>query len=251
MSTQSFYPPHHLTMGEGGAVNICGSLRLQRPAESLRDWGRDCYCPTGKDNTCGKRFSWQLGDLPSGYDHKFIYSHLGYNLKPLEIQAAIGRIQMERLENFSERRKQNWQYLRKGLSDLDEFLDFALPEHATGWNFNGFSWDKTNCQTDCSWFGFMIKIRKEAPFLKTNFSKKLVEKKIGNRMLFGGNLTKQPVFIKLKNDNPNSYRVVGNLNGADQLMNQALFLGTYPGLNNKMLDYEIETIHDIVKNFTK
>ena len=247
ISTQSFYPPHHITMGEGGAVNISGSLKLKRPAESFRDWGRDCYCSSGKDNTCKKRFSWQLGELPEGYDHKFIYSHLGYNFKPLDIQAAIGRVQLKRLPAFIEARKQNWEYLRNGLSDLEDYFEFALPEHATSWIKNGFTWDDSGCRTDCSWFGFMLKVKAEAPFTKSELAQNLDQNKIGNRMLFGGNLLRQPAFIQLKKDRPESYRFVGNLNGADQLMQQALFLGTYPGLNKEMLDYEIEVIH----NFTK
>ena len=247
VSTLSFYPAHHITMGEGGAVNISGSLKLKRPAESFRDWGRDCYCPSGKDNTCKKRFSWQLGELPEGYDHKFIYSHLGYNFKPLDIQAAIGRVQLKRLPAFIEARKQNWEYLRNGLSGLEDYFEFALPEHATSWIKNGFTWDDSGCRTDCSWFGFMLKVKAEAPFTKSELAQNLDQNKIGNRMLFGGNLLRQPAFIQLKKDRPESYRVVGNLNGADQLMQQALFLGTYPGLNKEMLDYEIEVIH----NFTK
>jgi CDP-4-dehydro-6-deoxyglucose reductase, E1 len=246
LSTQSFYPPHHLTMGEGGAVNISGNLKLKRPAESFRDWGRDCYCQSGKDDTCNKRFSWQLGELPVGYDHKFIYSHLGYNMKPLDIQAAIGRVQLKRLPDFIAERKKNWEYLRKGLSGLEDYFEFALPEHATSWTEEGFTWDESGCRTECSWFGFMLKVRTEAPFTKSELAQNLDENKIGNRMLFGGNLLRQPAFIQLKKDRPDSFRIVGNLDGADQLMQQALFLGTYPGLNKEMLDYEIEIIH----NFT-
>ena len=247
LSTQSFYPPHHLTMGEGGAVNISGSIKLKRPLESFRDWGRDCYCASGKDDTCGKRFDWKLGELPEGYDHKYTYSHLGFNLKPLDIQAAIGRIQLRRLPHFIEARKHNWEVLRKGLNDLSEFFEFTLPTHATAWTHSGFAWDGSGCQTDCSWFGFMLCVRKEAPFSASDLARHLDTQKIGNRMLFGGNLLRQPALIQLKQDRPTALRVVGNLRGADKLMQQALFLGTYPGLSQAMMEYEIEVINDFVR----
>ena len=195
ISTQSFYPPHHLTMGEGGSVNIINSRKLSVIAESFRDWGRDCWCPSGVDNTCKKRFDWQLGDLPRGYDHKYTYSHLGFNLKPLDIQASIGRVQLKRLPEFIEKRKHNWNYLRAGLSKSEEFLEFALPTHATEWDISkGFSWDNTNCKSDCSWFGFKISTKKNSPFTRTELAKELDDHKIGNRMLFGGNLLRQPAF---------------------------------------------------------
>jgi len=165
ISTQSFYPPHHLTMGEGGAVNIVRDQKLKVVAESFRDWGRDCWCPSGKDDTCGKRFDWQLGELPAGYDHKYIYSHLGFNLKPLDPQAAIGRVQLRRLPEFIEARKRNWQTLREGLVPTEHVLEFSLPTHATGWDpAGGFSWDGSGCRTDCSWFGFKISVKPDAPF---------------------------------------------------------------------------------------
>ncbi len=248
ISTQSFYPPHHLTMGEGGAVNIVHRPGLKTYAESFRDWGRDCWCPSGKDNTCNKRFGWQLGELPEGYDHKYIYSHLGYNLKPLDPQAAIGRQQLKKLPAFIEARKRNWDYLRAGLADLGDCLDFSLPTHATGWTAeSGFTWDTTGCRTDCSWFGFMIRVRPGAPFSHTDLGRHLDAKKIGNRMLFGGNLLRQPVFVQLKKDRPDSFRVAAPLTGADAIMHTAIFLGTYPGLTKAMLDYELETIHAYVK----
>jgi CDP-6-deoxy-D-xylo-4-hexulose-3-dehydrase len=248
ISTQSFYPPHHLTMGEGGAVNIIHRPPLKTYAESYRDWGRDCWCPSGKDNTCNKRFGWQLGELPEGYDHKYIYSHLGYNLKPLDPQAAIGRQQLKKLPAFIEARKRNWDYLRAGLADLGEFFDFSLPTHATGWVSpeSGFSWDATGCRTDCSWFGFMIRVRPGSSFTHRELGRHLDGKKIGNRMLFGGNLLRQPVFVQLKKDRPNAFRVAAPLTGADEIMNTAIFLGTYPGLTITMLDYEIETIRAFV-----
>lgn len=248
ISTQSFYPPHHLTMGEGGAVNIVHRPGLKTYAESFRDWGRDCWCPSGKDNTCNKRFGWQLGELPEGYDHKYIYSHLGYNLKPLDPQAAIGRQQLKKLPAFIEARKRNWDYLRTGLADLGDYLDFSLPTHATGWTAeSGFAWDATGCRTDCSWFGFMIRVRPGAPFSHTDLGRHLDAKKIGNRMLFGGNLLRQPVFVQLKKDRPEAFRVAAPLTGADAIMHTAIFLGTYPGLTKAMLDYELDTIHAYVK----
>jgi CDP-6-deoxy-D-xylo-4-hexulose-3-dehydrase len=247
LSTQSFYPPHHLTTGEGGAVNIVSRPPLKTYAESFRDWGRDCWCASGKDNTCGKRFGWQLGELPEGYDHKYIYSHLGYNLKPLDPQAAIGRQQLRKLPAFIEARKKNWETLRAGLDDLAEFFDFSLPTHATGWTPAGFTWDKTGCRTDCSWFGFMLRVRPGAPFSRSDLARHLDEKKIGNRMLFGGNLLRQPVFVQLRKDRPDAFRVAGDLPGADELMNTALFLGTYPGLSPAMLDYELHVIRDFAR----
>lgn len=251
ISTQSFYPPHHLTMGEGGAVNIVHRPPLRTYAESFRDWGRDCWCASGKDDTCGKRFQWQLGELPKGYDHKYIYSHLGYNLKPLDPQAAIGRQQLKKLPAFVEMRKRNWETLRVGLADLDEYFEFTLPTHATAWVppstmgrslSAAFTWDSTGCRTDCSWFGFMLRVRAGAPFSHTDLAHHLDEKKIGNRMFFGGNLLRQPAFVQLKKDRPTALRVAGDLAGADEIMHRALFLGTYPGLTRAMLDYEIEVI---------
>lgn len=255
LSTQSFYPPHHLTMGEGGAVNIVSRPPLKTYAESFRDWGRDCWCASGKDNTCNKRFGWQLGELPAGYDHKYIYSHLGYNLKPLDPQAAIGRQQLKKLPAYIEARKLNWEYLRAGLAGLGEFFDFTLPTHAASWALSSpgsppgshFSWDATGCRTDCSWFGFMLRVKPAAPFTHSQLGRHLDDKKIGSRMLFGGNLLCQPVFVQLKKDRPQAFRVVGDTTGADEIMNRAIFLGTYPGLTRTMLDYEIETIHAFIK----
>ena len=287
ISTQSFYPPHHLTMGEGGAVNIIRKPALKTYAESFRDWGRDCWCASGKDDTCNKRFQWQLGELPEGYDHKYIYSHLGYNLKPLDIQAAIGRVQLKRLPGFIEARKRNWEQLRRGLHGLEVYIDFALPTHATAWlppteeklkaeigklksevvaaeslfqlsafPIFEFSWDDTQCRTDCSWFGFMMTIKESAPFTRTDLARHLDAHKIGNRMLFGGNLVRQPAFVQLKRDNPNAFRVVSShstfalrtstLVGADRIMNHTIFLGTYPGLTKNQIDYMVKVIRDFV-----
>jgi CDP-6-deoxy-D-xylo-4-hexulose-3-dehydrase len=248
ISTQSFYPPHHLTMGEGGAVNIVHRPALKGYAESFRDWGRDCWCASGIDNTCGKRFDWQLGQLPKGYDHKYIYSHLGYNLKPLDPQAAIGRQQLKKLPAFIEARKANWEHLRSGLADLEEHFEFSLPTHATSWQPGKFHWDTSGCRTDCSWFGFMLRVRKEAPFTHVQLGRHLDEKKIGNRMLFGGNLLRQPVFVQLRKDRPQAFRSCTEHSGADLLMNSAIFLGTYPRLTSAMIDYEIEVIRQFVLN---
>ena len=254
LSTQSFYPPHHLTMGEGGAVNIVHRPPLKTYAESFRDWGRDCWCASGKDNTCGKRFDWKLGELPDGYDHKYIYSHLGYNLKPLDPQAAIGRQQLKKLPAFIEARRKNWEILRAGLANLSEFFEFSLPTHATAWTLpsivaqtpSTFTWDSTGCRTDCSWFGFMLRVRPGSPFSHTDLARHLDEHKIGNRMLFGGNLLRQPVFVQLAKDRPDAFRVIGDTPGADEIMEQAIFLGTYPGLSNAMLDYIIQVIGNYV-----
>jgi CDP-6-deoxy-D-xylo-4-hexulose-3-dehydrase len=248
LSTQSFYPPHHITMGEGGAVNIIHDMKLKVLVESFRDWGRDCWCASGKDNTCNKRFGWKLGELPEGYDHKYIYSHLGYNLKPLDTQAAIGRQQLKKLPAFIQARMDNWSFLRTALADLEEFFQFQLPTHATAWTPQGFAWDKSGHQTECSWFGFMMLVKKNAPFTRRDFAQHLDAAKIGNRMLFGGNLVRQPAFVSLRKQQPGAFRVVGDLTGADRIMNEAVFIGAYPGLTEAMLDYMIETIRKFVRS---
>ena len=249
LSTQSFYPPHHITMGEGGAINISEDLKLKWPLESMRDWGRDCWCPSGEDNTCGKRFMWEFDELPDGYDHKYVYSHIGYNLKPLDIQAAIGREQLRRLPDFIKRRQQNWDILRRELNELEDYFDFMLPTHAIERNAQtgSFSWDKTGCQTECSWFGFMLSVKPDAGFTAQQFGRALSEHNIGNRSLFGGNLTRQPAFIDLKIEYPESFRKVGDLKGADHLMRNAIFLGTYPGLTKGDLERMIEETFKFIK----
>jgi len=249
LSTQSFYPPHHLTMGEGGAVNIVRDRKLKVIAESFRDWGRDCWCPSGIDNTCNKRFDWQLGELPQGYDHKYTYSHLGYNLKPLDPQAAIGRVQLKRLPEFIEARKQNWNVLRRGLADHADVLEFALPTHATAWDpEQGFSWDSTACRTECSWFGFKIAVKPGAPFSRTELAQELDRHLIGNRMLFGGNLLRQPAFVQLRDENPQALRVIGAMKGADEIMNNTLFLGTYPGMTEAMVQVQVRVIGSFMQS---
>jgi CDP-6-deoxy-D-xylo-4-hexulose-3-dehydrase len=247
LSTQSFYPPHHLTMGEGGAVNIVRDMKLKVLVESFRDWGRDCWCASGTDNTCQKRFGWKLGELPEGYDHKYIYSHLGYNLKPLDPQAAIGRQQLKKLPAFVQARIDHWNTLRAGLADLEEFFTFQLPTHATGWTPAGFTWDPSGHRTTCSWFGFMMMVRPNGKFTRRQFAQALDAAKIGNRMLFGGNLVRQPAFVQLRKDHPAAFRVVGELTGADRIMNESVFIGTYPGLTPPMLEYMVDTIRRFVR----
>lgn len=250
LSTQSFYPAHQLTLGEGGAVNVVREARLKVLVESFRDWGRDCWCASGHDNTCKKRFGWQLGTLPEGYDHKYIYSHLGYNLKPLDLQAAIGRAQLGKLDAFGEARRSNWLALRAGLAPLEEFFEFQLPTHATGWVPGGFIWDNSGNRCNPSWFGFTIRVRPEAPFTRTELARHLEDHKIGNRMLFGGNLVRQPAFVQLGQDNPNAFRTIGDLAGADEIMNRTLFVGVYPGLTPAMIDFMVETVRTFVRDRT-
>jgi hypothetical protein len=212
-------------MGEGGAVNIARTCPLKTLVESFRDWGRDCWCESGKDNTCGRRFEWKQGELPKGYDHKYIYSHLGYNLKPLDIQAAIGREQLKRLPQFVALRRQNWQRLRPGLSEFSDCFDFMDPPRGA---------NPPGSDSCCS--------SRTRPRSRRSGSPATSTKKIGNRRLFGGNLVRQPAFVQLRHDNAAAFRVVGDLKGADRLMNSALFVGVYPGLTPAMLDYVIETI---------
>lgn len=214
IGTLSFYPAHHITMGEGGAV-FTNNDELKKIIESFRDWGRDCYCAPGKDNTCGKRFGWQLGTLPLGYDHKYTYSHLGYNLKITDMQAACALAQMDRLPGFIEARKQNFQFLKSRLAGLEEFL--LLPEATPN--------------SDPSWFGFPISLREDAPISRVDLLKYLDQHKIGTRLLFAGNLTRQPYF------QCRTYRTSGELKNTDIVMNQTFWIGVYPGLSETMLDY--------------
>jgi CDP-6-deoxy-D-xylo-4-hexulose-3-dehydrase len=219
IATCSFYPAHHITMGEGGAV-LTDKPNLQVLIESFRDWGRDCWCDPGKDNTCGKRFAWQLGTLPWGYDHKYTYSHIGYNLKATDMQAALGASQIEKLEHFIARRKENFAYLRSLLKPLEHCL--MLPEATPG--------------SDPSWFGFPIGIREDAPFKREDLTRALEAQKIGTRLLFGGNLLRQPAYDGI------SHRVIGNLPNTDFVMNNVFWVGVYPGLTRNMLDFVAETM---------
>ena len=219
IGTVSFYPAHHITMGEGGAV-FTNNADLKRIVESIRDWGRDCYCQPGKDNTCGKRFGWQLGSLPFGYDHKYTYSHLGYNLKISDMQAAVGLAQMDRLEEFIAARKHNFRYLKDRLGTLGEFL--ILPEATPN--------------SDPSWFGFPVTLREEATSSRVDLLKYADQNKIGTRLLFAGNLIRQPYFAG------RTYRASGSLDVTDQVMNNTFWLGIYPGLSEPMLDYVAEKL---------
>ena len=222
LATVSFYPAHHITMGEGGCV-LTEKPLLRTLVESFRDWGRDCWCAPGKENTCGKRFDWQLGELPHGYDHKYIYSHVGYNLKATDMQAAVGVAQLKKLPAFIEARKRNFAHLKSGLKDAEEH--FVLPEATPNSN--------------PSWFGFPMLVRETAPFSRNALIDFLNEKKIGTRQLFGGNLVRQPAYAGL------NYRVVGDLPNSDRVMNQAFWIGVYPGLTPAMLDYVLETLNEI------
>jgi CDP-6-deoxy-D-xylo-4-hexulose-3-dehydrase len=216
LATLSFYPAHHITMGEGGAI-FTNNKKLERIAESFRDWGRDCYCDPGKDNTCNKRFDWKLGDLPYGYDHKYIYSHSGYNMKITDMQAACGFAQLSRLKYFIKKRKKNFNFLYKNLKKLEEFL--ILPE--------------AEKNSDPSWFGFPISL-KNNQYNRGDLLKYLNENKIGTRLLFSGNLTKQPYMKKV------NYRVVGDIKNTDFVMNQTFWIGVFPGLDNKHLDFIVD-----------
>jgi len=226
LSTASFYPAHHMTMGEGGAV-LTSDTRLKKIVESFRDWGRDCWCQPGVDNTCGKRFDWQLGDLPFGYDHKYTYSHVGYNLKMTDMQAAVGCAQLDKLPEFVAKRRQNFDFLYQQLQDLQDVL--VLPEAAKN--------------SEPSWFGFLLSVRENAPFTRNALVQYLEEKRIGTRLLFGGNLVRQPLYQGL------NYRVVGELGNTDRVMQSAFWLGVFPGLTEEMLTYTVSQIREFVRSF--
>jgi CDP-6-deoxy-D-xylo-4-hexulose-3-dehydrase len=225
IATLSFYPAHHITMGEGGVV-FTNHSELKQIAESFRDWGRDCYCPPGKDNTCDKRFCWTKkelgGDLPDGYDHKYTYSHLGYNLKITDMQAACALAQMDRLEEFIAKRRANFSYLKDRLQSCAEFLH--LPEPTPN--------------TEPSWFGFPLVLKESSGILRTDLINYLDQNKIGTRLLFAGNLTKQPYMAG------RNFRVSGALTHTDVVMNQTFWLGTYPGLGEAQLDYVVARLED-------
>ncbi|RLS35588.1 MAG: lipopolysaccharide biosynthesis protein RfbH [Planctomycetota bacterium] len=223
IATCSFYPAHHITMGEGGIV-FTDSPRLEKLVESFRDWGRDCWCEPGQDDTCGKRFDWQLGELPHGYDHKYIYSHIGYNLKATDMQAAVGVAQLDKLDGFIDARKRNFTRLWNGLEPLSEF--FVLPEATPG--------------SSPSWFGFPLSVRPSAPFTRRDLVRHLDTARIGTRQLFGGNLLRQPAY----QDRP--LRVAGDLAGADYIMRHTLWLGVYPGLTDAHVDAIVGAITTFV-----
>ncbi len=219
IGTLSFYPAHHITMGEGGAV-FTNNAELKMIIESFRDWGRDCYCQPGKDNTCGKRFCWKLGDLPEGYDHKYTYAHAGYNLKITDMQAACGLAQMDKLEGFIQARKDNFKYLYERLQSCQDFL--ILPE--------------ATANSDPSWFGFLMTIKPEANIRRVDLLSYLDQEKIGTRLLFAGNLIRQPYM------EGRSYRVSGDLTHTDTVMNDSFWVGVYPGLTEEMLDFTASKI---------
>lgn len=223
LATLSFYPAHQITMGEGGCV-VTSQPLLKTIVESFRDWGRDCWCAPGKEGTCGKRFEWQLGDLPHGYDHKYTYSHVGYNLKATDLQASVGVAQLAKLAGFVETRNANWRRLHAGLSDLEGTL--ILPQATAG--------------SDPSWFGFPISVRQDAPFSRNQLTAYLEERRIATRLLFGGNLVRQPAYLG------RTMRVVGDLAQADFIMRQTFWIGVYPGLSEAAIDYVVDMVHAAV-----
>ena len=222
--TLSFYPAHHITMGEGGAI-FTNNPTLRRAAEAFRDWGRDCYCDPGKDNTCRRRFDWQLGELPRGYDHKYIYSHMGFNLKITDMQAAVGVAQLAHLDSFISARRKNFTRLKEGLKGLEEY--FILPE--------------ATVNSEPSWFGFVLTVRDTAPFTRDEVVRQLNASKIDTRFLFGGNLTRQPYMQGRR------FRIHGDLKNSDRIMNQTFWLGVYPGLGDLHIDYVVDELHTICR----
>ncbi len=228
LATVSFYPAHHITMGEGGCV-LTDRKDLEKLVASLKNWGRDCWCAPGASNTCGKRFEWQLGRLPYGYDHKYIFSHIGYNLKVTDMQAAVGCAQLKKLPRFIEARKKNFTALKQGLGDMQDVL--LLPEATEG--------------SDPSWFGFPIGVREHAPFTRNDLVNHLESKMIATRMLFAGNLVRQPAY----KDVP--MRVIGDLQGSDYTMNNVFWIGVYPGLTDEMLSFVLQVLHEFCREKTK
>ena len=224
LATVSFYPAHHITMGEGGAV-LCNQGAIKVLAESFRDWGRDCWCEPGKDNTCGKRFDQQFGTLPAGYDHKYVYSHIGYNLKVTDMQAAVGVAQLAKLDGFIEARTRNFDHLYEGLSDLEDCL--LLPEATPN--------------SEPSWFGFPVAMRPDAPISRNDLVRALNDRGIGTRLVFAGNLLRQPAYLDI------THRVVGDLTNADFVMENALWLGVFPGLTPDHIDHVIDVVHTLIK----
>ncbi len=225
LATLSFYPAHHITMGEGGGV-LTDDPKLKTLVESFRDWGRDCWCEPGKDNTCGRRFDWQLGQLPFGFDHKYSYSHIGYNLKATDMQAAVGVSQLRKLPGFIEARRHNFRYLHNGLKDLADHL--IMPEPTPN--------------SEPSWFGFPIAVRADSPFTREQLVRHLNDKKIGTRLLFGGNLLCQPAYQNI------SRRKIGGLPNSDLVMKQVFWIGVYPGLSEKQLGYVVDVVQGYVRH---
>ncbi|MEK4512999.1 lipopolysaccharide biosynthesis protein RfbH [Paenibacillus sp. FSL K6-2524] len=223
IGTSSFYPPHHMTMGEGGAVYTNNAL-LKSIVESFRDWGRDCWCPSGCDNTCNKRFGWELGSLPYGYDHKYTYSHIGYNLRVTDMQAAVGVEQLKKVPAFAQARRDNFNRLYQGLKDLDQY--FILP--------------RATVNSDPSWFGFILTVRDDVKFTKNEIVSFLEANRIQTRMLFAGNLIRQPAYQDV------NYRIHGDLTNTDKILHDTFLVGVYPGLTNEMIDYVIEKIRGFV-----
>jgi CDP-6-deoxy-D-xylo-4-hexulose-3-dehydrase len=227
VSTFSFYPAHHITTGEGGAV-LTNSPLVHRQIESFRDWGRDCYCETGKDNTCAKRFGWKLGELPLGYDHKYTYSHIGYNLKATDMQAAIGITQLAKIEVFVKKRKDNYEYLRKYLSQI-----------------KGLSIFQATRKSDPAWFGCAITLDEQHPVNREELLRFLESRKIGTRLVFAGNILKQPAYKDV------NFKTVGNLVNTDIVMKRTFWIGVYPGITQEMLDYVIDSISTYMKNCSR
>jgi len=226
LATVSFYPAHHITTGEGGAI-LTSRPKLKTLLESFRDWGRDCWCDPGKSNTCDKRFDWQLGELPEGYDHKYIYSHIGYNLKMTDMQAAIGTSQIRKLPEFIEKRRHNFSFLRERIQRSEDFL--LLPE--------------SHPKANPSWFGFLILVRDDAPFSRRQLIAHLESRKIDTRLLFAGNLTRQPAYDK------STFRVASSLENTDRVMNSALWIGIYPALTEEMLEYVAQSINEFCAQY--
>ena len=222
--TFSFYPAHHITMGEGGAI-ITKKGQDKKVLESMRDWGRDCWCAPGQNDTCGRRYDWELGNLPYGYDHKYIYSNIGYNLKLTDLQSAVGVTQIDKLDQFIKARKDNWNYLRNGFEQLNEF--FYLPEPTSN--------------SEPSWFGFALTVREDAPFSRAEIIEELDKNLIGSRFIFGGNLLWQPAYQNVE------HREVGKLSNSDLVALSSFWIGVFPGLTKQMLDFIIQVVVDFVK----
>jgi CDP-6-deoxy-D-xylo-4-hexulose-3-dehydrase len=225
IGTFSFYPAHHITMGEGGAL-VTNDLTLKRIIKSFRDWGRDCWCETGKDNTCGKRFGWQLGQLPFGYDHKFIYTHIGYNFKPVDMQSAVGVAQLTKLPRFNKIRKDNFNYYYRFFKNYSDL--FYLP--------------KTISNADPAWFGFILTLKENTGFTKHQLVTHLEDNKIATRPLFAGNIVKQPAYSDIK------FKVIGNLQNTNYIMENTFWIGVYPGISNEMRSFVIDTVKEFITN---